>query len=112
MATKAEQHRADQQVANRVPRAKKAPPRRGPVDGARQGDNHNADLKGTALRNLKTAPSHQKGGPALEDSESGKPSRKSTRGSAGHVKQATNLQRREIRRTHSSKARALGARGH
>jgi hypothetical protein len=108
MATKAEQFRAEQQAANRAPRARQPAPRRGPVDGAR---NDNGALKGTALRNLKTAPSHLKGGPALEDSESGKPSRKSTRGSAGHVKQATNLQRREIRRTHSSKARALGARG-
>jgi len=80
------------------------------VDAVRNGHNQDSELKGTALRNLKTAPTHQKGGPALEDSESGKPSRKSTRGSAGRVKQATNLQRREIRRTHSSKARALGAR--
>jgi hypothetical protein len=110
MATKAEQHRADQQVANWAPRAKKAPPRRGPVDAVRNGHNQGSELKGTALRNLKTAPTHQKGGPALEDSESGTPSRKSTRGSSGRVKQATNLQRREIRRTHSSKARALGAR--
>lgn len=110
MATKAEQERAEQQRANRTPRPKQAPRRRGPVDAAKIGDNDNAGLKGTALRNLKTAPTHQKGGPALEDSESGKPSRKSTRGSAGHVKQATNLQRREIRRTHSSKARAVAAR--
>jgi hypothetical protein len=70
-----------------------------------------SEYTGTALRNLKTSPSHQKAGPALESSESGKPSRKSTRASAGHVKLATNLQRREIRRTHAPKTRALGARG-
>ena len=78
------------------------------MDAAR---NDNAELTGTALRNLKTAPTHQKGGPALEDSANGKPSRKSTRGSNGHIKQATNLQRREVRRTHSPQARAQGARG-
>jgi hypothetical protein len=47
-----------------------------------------------------------KDGPALEGSENGKPSRKSTRGSNGHIKLATNLQRRQIRRVHSSASRA------
>jgi hypothetical protein len=47
-----------------------------------------------------------KDGPALEDSNTGKPSRKSTRGSTGHIKLGTNLQRREVRRVHSPEARA------
>jgi len=89
-------------------RAKKPARRQGPAAAAR-GDG--SEFTGTALRNLKTAPTHQKGGPALEDSANGKPSRKSTRGSSGHVKQASNLQRREVRRTHSPKSRAVGARG-
>jgi len=63
-------------------------------------------VSGTALRNLKTSPSHVKGGPALEDAASGQPSRKSTRRSSGHIKLGTNLQRREIRRVHSPEARA------
>lgn len=115
MATRAEQYRADQQRLNQKPRAKKASARReGPVAAAARGGNEadgGSAPAGTGLRNLKTAASHQKAGPALESSENGKPSRKSTRPSVGHVKLATNLQRREIRRTHSPQARALGARG-
>jgi hypothetical protein len=70
------------------------------------GGKHKAGVRGTAARNLKTAPSHIKAGPALEDSSTGKPSRKSTRASAGHIKLATNLQRRQVRRVHSPQARA------
>lgn len=99
MATKAQNQRADQQRANQTTKPKVASSR-ADVSG------HKAGVRGTAARNLKTAPSHLKGGPALEDSNTTRPSRKSTRGSSGHVKLGTNLQRREIRRTHSPAARA------
>jgi hypothetical protein len=43
---------------------------------------------------------------ALEDSALDRPSRKSTRGSAGHAKRDTNLQLRQIRKVSSAKERA------
>lgn len=98
MATKAESYRAAEQRANQSTNPKR--PSKAP------NGHHKAGVHGTAARNLKTAASHVKDGPALEDSSSGKPSRKSTRGSAGHIKLATNLQRRQVRRVHSPKARA------
>lgn len=99
MATRAENHRAEEQRANR--RSKPPAPKR-----KLRSPQATAGLTGTALRNLKTSASHVKEGPALEDAASGRPSRKSTRRSNGHVKSATNLQRREIRRVHSPGARA------
>jgi hypothetical protein len=99
MATKAEKHRAEQQRANQASKPKKAPKKKALSE-------HKAGVKGTAARNLKTAPSHVKDGPALEDSSTGKPSRKSTRGSTGRIKLATNLQRRQQRRVRSPQARA------
>lgn len=45
----------------------------------------------------------------LEESETGQPSRKSTRRSENHIKAATNLQRRQIRATTSPKVRATKA---
>jgi hypothetical protein len=105
MSTKAEQHKVEQQRKNQRANASKQSPR-GPSN---DGGQHKVGVEGTARRNLKTSPSHQKGGPALESSSNGKPSRKSTRGSADHIKLATNLQRRQVRRTHSPSARAQRA---
>ena len=51
----------------------------------------------------------RKGGASLEDSATGKASRKSTRKSAGRVKTTSNLQRQAVRETSSSKARATRA---
>ena len=99
MATKAENYRAAEQRENQAAKPKRP-------SNAPKGGEHKTGVRGTAVRNLKTAPSHVKDGPALEDSESGKPSRKSTRGSAGRIKLATNLQRRQVRRVHSPEARA------
>jgi hypothetical protein len=114
MATRAELYRADQERKNQKPSAKKTTLRRdASVDTSRPAvaaDERRAGLAGTALRNIKTSPSKQKGGPALESSSSGKPSRKSTRASAGHVKLASNLQRRQIRRTHSPQETAARSR--
>jgi hypothetical protein len=104
MSTKAEQHKVEQQRKNqRTNASKRSPSARAPATG---GGEHKLGVEGTARRNLKTSPSHQKGGPALETSSNGKPSRKSTRGSADHIKLASNLQRRQVRRAHSPSARA------
>jgi hypothetical protein len=96
MATRAELFRSEQERSNQPPKPKKA----------KSTADHKQGAHGTAARNLKTSASHVKDGPALEDSESGKPSRKSTRGSSGHIKLATNLQRRQVRRVHSPASRA------
>jgi hypothetical protein len=114
MATKAERYRAEEQRSKHPakPKQPKRPRRDQLVDMALPGvsaTDRKAGLGGTARRNLTTSPSKAKGGPALESSATGKPSRKSTRGSRGRVKAATNLQRREVRRTHSPKARATRA---
>ncbi len=62
----------------------------------------------TAERNV-----HRSGKPdathLLEDSATGKPSRKSTRRSADHTKRDSNLRRRETRRTRSPAARQAKA---
>lgn len=99
MATKAETYRAEKQRENQASNPKRASSRT-------KSTNNKEGVSGTAVRNLKTAASHVKGGPALEDSATGTPSRKSTRGSNGHIKLATNLQRRQVRRVHSPEARA------
>lgn len=96
MATRAERFRSEQERSNQPAKPKKA----------KTATDHKQGAQGTAVRNLKTSASHVKDGPALEGSETGKPSRKSTRGSNGHIKLATNLQRRQIRRVHSPASRA------
>lgn len=112
MATKAERFKAEQQRTSRPAKPKQPPrPRRDyPVDTALPGvsaTDRKAGHGATGLRNLQTA--RGKGGPALESSATGQASRKSTRTSSGRVKLATNLARRETRRTTSSKARATRA---
>jgi len=105
MATRGEQAKAEQQRENQ----RKSPKARTQT-GATAPEEHKAGVEGTARRNLQTSPAKLKGRPALESSANGKPSRKSTRGSSDHIKLATNLQRRQVRRTHSSSARAARAR--
>jgi len=105
MATKAERFNSARQIENSSPKPKK-PKARKPapdVNAATPG----VTGTGKARRNFKQRP---KGGAALEvSSESSKASRKSTRSSAGHIKQATQLTRRQKRATHSPKERATRA---
>jgi len=105
MATKAERFRAEQAIKSSQPKPKK-PKAHKPapqVDAATDG----VTGSGNAERNYKKRP---KGGPALEIvAAATTPSRKSTRSSAGHIKQATQLTRRQKRATHSSKERAVRA---
>lgn len=100
MATRGEQAKSEQQRQNQK-KSSKAP--------AKTREDHKAGLTGTARRNVQTSPAKLKGRPALESSATGKPSRKSTRGSAEHVKLGSNLQRRQVRRVHSSAERAARA---
>jgi hypothetical protein len=105
MATRAERFRAEQQIESSQPKPKK-PKAHKPapeVNAATPG----VTGAGKAQRNFKKRP---KDGASLEvSSESSKVSRKSTRSSAGHVKQATQLTRRQKRATHSPKERAVRA---
>lgn len=105
MATRAERFRAEQQVENSTPRAKK--PRTRKAEPTVSAATPGVTGTGKARRNFVKRP---KGGAALEvTTDVTKPSRKSTRSSAGHIKQGTQLTRRQTRATHSSKARATRA---
>jgi hypothetical protein len=113
MATRAELFRAKQQREAHPPRPKRPPrPRRDvPVDTAQPGTSatdRRAGLDGTGQRNRSNR-AKKKGGAALESSDTGKPSRKSTRKSQGRVKRTSNLARKQIRKVRSAKARALRA---
>jgi hypothetical protein len=106
MATKAERYRAEAQRGASLPKAitPKAHAANRTVDASTAG----VSGAGTARHNFtKRAANH--GGSALELSGASKPSRKSTRSSAGRAKQGSNLSRRQTRRVTSSKARATRA---
>ena len=109
MATKAERFKARTERAAQTPKPKRRRLRRDiPVDTSQPGvsaTDRKAGGGSSGTRNASTRVA-KRGGPDLEDSETGKPSRKSTRASSGRVKQATNLQRREVRATHSPETRA------
>jgi hypothetical protein len=103
MATKAERERARMQreaKPDKKPRVRKS-------DGPATADKK-AHGKHTAVRNV-TKHVDSRGGAALEDSATGKPSRRSTRKSSGHVKRASNLTRRQVRRNSAPKTRATRA---
>ncbi|MCA9602317.1 MAG: hypothetical protein R3A78_12090 [Polyangiales bacterium] len=91
----------------------KRPKRNKEVDTAAVGvsaTDRKVGKKHTADRN-RSKSAARKGGAVLEDSQTGKPSRKSTRKSEGHVKRSSNLQRRAVRKTHSPQARAARSGG-
>jgi hypothetical protein len=109
MATRSQAFKSEQQREARIPKKKRPPrPRRDfPVDTSQPGVSA-SDRKvgggssGTRNVSKRTA---RKGGAVLEDSATGKPSRKSTRKASGRVKRTSNLQRKAIRETSSSKSR-------
>jgi len=111
MSTKAQDFRAQQQREAKPPRPKQPAKRRrdNPVDTSLPGvtsTDRKANVHASGSRNEQSSRSDNKGGPSLEASN-GKPSRKSTRKSAGHVKASTNLQLRAMRRTAAPKSRAM-----
>ena len=104
MATKAEAYMAELLRQSRPPRPKKVkrPKRDETIDTTL------LDGMGTLPHNF-TKRSDNRGGAVLESSATGKPSRKSTRKSAGHIKAASELTRRQTRRVTSPSARAARA---
>jgi len=106
MATRAERFRAEEQVSRSQSKPKKPKPHA--IDRAVSAATAGVSGTGMATHNLSKR-SNNKGGPALEISNGGTPSRKSTRSAAGRVKSASNLQRRQTRRITSPKARATRA---
>lgn len=115
MATKAQQFKAEQQRKTaKAPKPKRQPRRRRDpvqVDTSQPGVSATDRKVGggrSGTRNLSNR-SEAKGGAKLEDSATGKPSRKSTRKSAGRVKRTTNQQLKAQRATRSPKARATAA---
>ena len=104
MATKAEAYMSELLRASRAPRPKKVrkPSRDENIDTTL------LDGVGTSPHNFKHL-SNNHGGPVLESSANGKPSRKSTRKSSGHIKGASELTRRQVGRITSPAARAARA---
>ena len=104
MATKAEEYMAELLRQSRPPRPKKL---RKPTR-----DEH---IDTTLLDGVGSSPhnfakrSDNRGGPVLESSATGKASRKSTRKSSGHIKGASELTLRQMRRVTSPSARAARA---
>lgn len=110
MATKAQLYKTEQQRDANPPKPQSAPrPRRDvPVDTSKPGvsaTNRKAGAGGTKTRNASKRAA-KKGGAKLEDSKTGKPSRKSTRKSVKRAKRTSNLERKTVRRATSAKARA------
>lgn len=103
MATKAVAYMAELLRQSRPPRPKKV---RKPT--------RDEGIDKTLLDGLGTSPHNFTKravgrGPVLESSATGKQSRKSTRKSSGHIKAATELTRRQMRRVSSPSARAARA---
>jgi hypothetical protein len=100
MATKAQAFKTRQQLAAHAVKTKKTPKRKRAHEGrnvSRFGDevmDRNANNKAGS-----------RGGAALESSATGKPSRKSTRGSSDGTKRTTNLQLRAQRKVTAPSAR-------
>ena len=112
MATKAERAKATAQVERSKKRA--ASPRSASKRTQRAAETRgSAGSKyrtGTTATRNRTLRAERKATRALEDSAKARPSRKSTRGSSNRAKADSNLQRRQVRRVRSPKARATRAR--
>lgn len=114
MVTKAEAFRRDEAAKQRKKNAKpKKPkkPKRSEVDTAEPGVSATDDKRGiahTADRN-RSQHAKRKASVVLEDSESGKPSRKSSRRSANRLKSASGLEKEAARRLNTPKAKATRA---
>ena len=112
MATKAQIARG---IAERSgeKRPKRPARKRGdvPVDTAAPGVSATDKKRGSGSTATRNASQHaaRSAAYALDDSATGKPSRKSTRGSANASKPDSNLQRRQIRKTRSPSTRAAKA---
>lgn len=113
MSTKAQKFKIEQEREANPPKPKRPPrPRRDdPVDTSLPGvsaSDRKAGAGSSGKRNVSKR-AKAKGGAKLEDSATGKPSRKSTRKSTGRVKRTSNLQRRATRKATSPKTNATKA---
>lgn len=113
MATKSQQFRVQQQRDANPPKAKKPARQRrdSPVDTALPGvsaSDRKVGSGGSGGRN-ESARAARKGGAAMENSATGKASRKSTRKSEGRVKRTTKLQNRAIATASAPATRAAKA---
>ncbi len=102
MSTRAQDFRVQQQRDANPPRPKqpKPKPRNGAVDTARPGvsaTDRKVGAGASGTRNL-SARSAKKGGAVLEDSATGKPSRKSTRRATGNANRTAELRRQATQR--------------
>ena len=113
MSTKAQDFRVEQQRSAHPPKPKGMKKLRKEAvratDGAASATESEASPAKTTLPRNHTNRAARRGGSRLEVSASGRPSRKSTRKSEGHIKLASNLTRRTIRKTHAPKTRAAKA---
>ncbi len=110
MSTKSKRFKAQQEKDANPPKPKRAPrPRRDdPVDTSQPGVSASDRKVGdghSGTRNVSKRAA-KKGGAKLEDSATGKPSRKSTRKSSGGVKRTSNLRRKATRKATSAKTKA------
>lgn len=109
MATRAEKFRSEQARAGAPkPKRPRRPRRDTIVDTSKPGvsaTDRKVGAGSTATRN-RSKRAAKKGGAALEDSATGRPSRKSSRRSTGRAKRESNLARRTKRATTSATARA------
>ena len=111
MATKAQQIKDAELVASRKPRAKKVRPRRDvPVDTSLPGVSATNRKAGRAGARNVSKRAAKKGGAVLEESATSRPSRKSTRRSAGRLEPAAPLRTRQVERVRSPEAKAARAR--
>lgn len=112
MATKAERHRWEQERAKPdKPKQAKRKRRDTPVDTAKPGvsaTDRKAGAGGTAARNV-SKHAAKKATYALEDSATGRPSRKSSRRAKNRAKPNSNLTRQRQREARSPEARASQA---
>ncbi|MBI1944610.1 MAG: hypothetical protein HYS27_02880 [Deltaproteobacteria bacterium] len=114
MVTKADDYRREQQAKQRKKTAKPKKPKkakRRDVDTAAPGVSATDVKRGerhTADRN-RSMHAERKASVVLEDSESGKPSRKSSRKSANRLKMAAGLEKEAARRLNTPKAKATRA---
>jgi len=107
MLRKAEQFRREAQRPARRPPTPKTPKWDG-VDTSQPGVSASANKRGQGHTAPRNASRHadRKAAVALEDSATGRPSRKSSRKSSNHGMADANLHARQTRRTTSAKARA------
>lgn len=108
MVSKARAFKVQQQKDANPPKPKqpRKPRRDVPVDTSKPGVSASDRKAGAGRTGTRNVLSRAKAGASLEDSATGKPSRKSTRKSQGGVKRTTNLRLKAVRKARSPKARA------